>query len=332
MDGDGDLDLFGVSSGTAAGVSEAYLNGKIGGSGVDFDFTSHVGGDLTTAVAINGATDTDYDNDGDIDVLSANTSGEFAILQNDGSGVFTQIFPSTLGINSVAQTGITTADIDNDGDLDLLLTGQGQPSDLYRNDGGSYVLQQTFEDGWMGSFADLDNDGDLDLVFSGDFRTYLNDGSGTFESGQSLPVSEVVNARALAFADIEGDGDLDFVVAARGGKNTLVRNDIDAAAGNFLRVELVSPTCQAGAFGAKTRIYSAGFAGVDAELLGMRESRGNHGYHAQDDPVLHFGLGSETSVDVVVDWVDGSPQTVVPGVPASTLAIPRLVVNPAACP
>ena len=40
---------------------------------------------------MNGVTDTDFDNDGDIDVLSANRLGEFAILQNDGSGTFTQI-------------------------------------------------------------------------------------------------------------------------------------------------------------------------------------------------------------------------------------------------
>jgi hypothetical protein len=47
--------------------------------------------------------------------------------------------------------------------------------------------------------------------------------------------------------------------------------------------------------------------------------------------VLHFGLGSETSVDVRVTWVDGTTTEVL-GVPASTLATPRLVVNPAACP
>ena len=37
---------------------------------------------------------------------------------------------------------------------------------------------------------------------------------------------------------------------------------------------------------------------------------------AQDDQVLHFGLGSIATVDVIVDFVDGS-QTVVSGVPAS---------------
>jgi hypothetical protein len=320
MDNDGDLDLYGVSGGNTPGANEAYLNGLIGGAGA-FDFTSHVGGDLATANAKNGVTDADYDNDGDIDVLAANTTGEFVILQNNGSGTFTQILPSTLGINDPAGSGITPADVDNDGDLDLLLTSQNLQSYLYRReDNGSYVLQQTFINGWMGSFADLDNDGDLDLVFSGDFRSYLNDGSGTFVSGQSLPVSSVVDARAIAFADIDSDGDLDFAVAGKGvnsdpdGRSVLIRNDIGTDAGNWLRVELVSPTCQAGAFGARTRVYAAGDAG--GTLLGMRESQGTHGYHAQNEPVLHFGLGSEASVDVVVDFLDGT-QTIVEGVAAN---------------
>jgi hypothetical protein len=125
-----------------------------------------------------------------------------------------------------------------------------------------------------------------------------------------LPVSSVVDARAIAFADIDSDGDLDFAVGGKGdiddpdGRSVLIRNDIGTDAGNYLRVELVSPTCQAGAFGARTRIYAAGDVG--GTLLAMRESRGNHGYHAQNEPVLHFGLGSVVSVDVVVDWVDGT--------------------------
>mgnify|MGYP003572208615 FL=1 len=324
MDNDGDLDLFGVSGGNTPGANEAYLNPLIdgGAGGVAFAFTSHADVALTTADAKNGVTDADYDNDGDIDILAANTTGEFVILQNDGTGTFTQILPSTLGINQSAGTGITPADIDNDGDLDLLLTDQTQSSHLFRREaGGNYVLQQQFVNGWMGSFADLDNDGDLDLVFSGDHRSYLNDGSGTFGSGQSLPVSDVIDPRAIAFADIDSDGDLDFAIGGKGdiddpdGRSVLIRNDIDAAAGNWLRVELVSPTCQAGAFGARTRIYAAGEA-LTGTLLGMREPRGNHGYHAQNDPVLHFGLGSVASVDVVVDFLDGT-QTVVPAVDAN---------------
>ncbi len=75
---------------------------------------------------------------------------------------------------------------------------------------------------------------------------------------------------------------------------------------------------QAGAFGAITRVYPAGQIG--GALVGMRESRSSYGYLAQDDPMLHFGLGSNESVDVVVDFVDGS-QVTLEGVTANQIIL-----------
>ena len=65
----------------------------------------------------------------------------------------------------------------------------------------------------------------------------------------------------------------------------------------------MSPSGQAGAFGAKVRVFPAASGGGGAPI-GMREAKGNYGYLAQDDPVLHFGLGSDALVDVVVDYVE----------------------------
>ncbi|MGI9237413.1 MAG: FG-GAP-like repeat-containing protein, partial [Woeseiaceae bacterium] len=317
MDGDGDLDLYGVSSAVTSGVTEAFRNDG------NFAFSSYVGGALGTTVAMQGVTDTDFDGDGDIDIFAANRTGDVTILQNDGLGIFTQILPASLGITHDARDGITTGDLDNDGDLDLLLVSDGRGWLYLRNSNtGLYVFQRTFNtiEGYMGGFADLDNDGDLDMVFAGDERTFLNDGTGTFVAGQSMPVSEIDDPRAIAFADIEGDGDLDFAIAAKRSRNWLIRNDFDAA-GNWLKVALVSPQCQAGAFGAKTRVYLAGQAGVASAQIGLRESRGNYGYLAQDDPVLHFGLGAETSVDVVVYFLVG------PTDPPATVTMSGVLAN-----
>jgi hypothetical protein len=308
-DADGDLDLFGVRGGTPE-VNIAFEN--VGA----FSFTAHAGGALTTATAMQGVTDTDFDGDGDIDALGANRTGEFAILENDGNGVFTQVSPASLGITDRAGDGLTTADVDNDGDLDLLLVSDGTGNLWLRDQPasptsrGSFVKHQSFGsiEGYMGGFADLDNDGDQDLVFAGDERIFLNDGSGTFFSDQSVPVSGIRDPRAIAFADIDSDGDLDFAIAAKLSRNWLVNNELDPPmvpnnVNNWLRVELVSPQCQAGAFGAKVWVRPAGDA---TTLVGMREAKGNYGYLGQDDPVLHFGLGAVDSVDVFVDWVDGT--------------------------
>ena len=153
------------------------------------------------------------------------------------------------------------------------------------------------------SSADIGNDGDLDLVFAGDDVAYLNDGTGAFSAGRAIPVGGIDDPRAIAFADIDGDGDLDFAIGAKRSASWLVRNDKNS--GNWIKVKLRSAQGQAGAFGAKVRVFSAGDV-----LLGLRESRSNNGYLGQDDPVLHFGLSSETSVRVVVSFLDGTTRTV----------------------
>jgi hypothetical protein len=302
MDADGDLDLFGVPGSQTPGGNEAYEND--GG----LQFSAYVGGgDLTSAIAMQGLTDTDYDGDGDIDILSANRGGAFAILQNDGNGVFTQITPSSIGFSDNAGDGITTADVDNDGDLDVLLVSDGTGR-LYERTGTTYTFRQTFSgvNGYMGGFADLDNDTDQDLVFAGGGAVFLNDGIGNFSTGQSVPtLGNAADPRAIAFADIDNDGDPDFAMAYKSSINQLIRNDI--AGGNWIKVRLLSPDGQRGAFGARTYVYAAG--DLDGTLIGMRESKGNHGYLGQDDPKVHVGLGALSSIDIRVDFLDGTSKT-----------------------
>jgi hypothetical protein len=51
-------------------------------------------------------------------------------------------------------------------------------------------------------------------------------------------------------------------------------------------------------------------------MIGMREARSNNGYVAQDDPTLHFGLGSITAVTIIVTFLDGTVR-IVTGVTAN---------------
>lgn len=142
-------------------------------------------------------------------------------------------------------------------------------------------------------------------MIAGDDKVYLNEGDSTFVSGPQVPTSGILDPRAVAFADIDGGGDMDFAIAAKNSRNWLVRND--AVAARWLKINLVSPQGQAGAFGARTTVYAAGDLG--GTLLGFRESKGNYCYLAQDDPVLHFGRGTEEFVDVHVLFLDGTEIT-----------------------
>ena len=307
MDRDGDLDIFAVSgflgSGDPAGErNELYRNDG------NLQFTSITSGAAYDAEAGQGVTDTDYDGDGDIDLIASNRSGPLVVLRNDG-GVFTQVTAAGIGLDRGAASGITMADIDTDGDQDMLLVDLNASDErvgsLFRNDGaGTFTRLREFTgfDGFMGGFADLDNDQDLDLVFAGDDVSYLNDGAGRFTPGPAVPVTGIDDPRAIAFADIDGDGDLDFAIGAKRSSNWMVRNNVSGP--NWLKVVLISPQGQLGAFGTKVAIYPDGRVG--ASMIGMRESRSNNGYLGQDDPTLHFGLGSVRAVTMIATFLDGS--------------------------
>jgi hypothetical protein len=302
MDKDGDLDLFCVTN-YAGSEDPAEERNELYRNDGNMRFTPVNSGALFSAPCGQGATDTDYDGDGDIDVIAANRTGEVNVLRNDGGGHFTLVPPTSIGIRHRTGDGITMGDVDNDGHLDMVLASDNV-GHLYRNSGrGTFHFGQTFSDtdGYMGGFADLDNDGDVDLVFAGDDVCYLNDGQGRFEPGPPVPVSGINDPRGIAFADVDDDGDVDFAIGCKRSRNWLIHNDCNS--GNWLKVRLISPVGQAGAFGSKTRIYPAGYAGKG--LLGFRESRGNNGYLGQDDPVLHFGLGANKAVDVTVTFLDG---------------------------
>lgn len=321
LDNNGYLDIYTVTGAYGNDDptdedNEIYMNN--GG----WSFSTITEGALYNVRIGQGATDTDWDNDGDIDVIAANRTGVVRFLQNDGSGTATSITASTIGVNHWAEDGITMGDVDNDGDLDVLLVS-AEPSEayLYFNDGSgvfSHLSQNwTNFNGYMGGFADLNNDCFIDLIFAGDTKYHylLNNGLGLFIDSpsytitydESPPIYEPVqDPRGIGFADIDDDGDMDFAFGDKLGKGHLIRNDLTPG-NHYLKLNLVSSMGQAGAFGAKAYVYAGG--NLNGTLLGFREARSSNGYLAQNDPVLHFGMGSNTTADIKVKFLDGTIAT-----------------------
>lgn len=130
------------------------------------------------------------------------------------------------------------ADLDGDGDLDILIANEHRPNILLINDGkGNFSnesnrIPQVRHDSEDIGIADFDGDGDLDIiVVSEDDKInelYLNNGDGTFADGGSrIPVTGTSNS--VVVFDINEDGSPDILIGNNGQNNILI-ND---GKGNF---------------------------------------------------------------------------------------------------
>ncbi|MEO0628672.1 MAG: VCBS repeat-containing protein, partial [Bacteroidota bacterium] len=173
----------------------------------------------------------DLDNDGDLDLfLSGIGSSGFltTIYTNDGGGNFSEIGNSPfLGMS---QGSADFADVDNDGDLDILVIGQRGLLErfaiLYLNDGDQNYTEVSgtpFEGVVSGTvdFSDVDSDGDQDVLITGTripdsggimSKLYLNDGTGNFIELMTAPF-QAVRSGSVEFVDIDNDSDEDLFIS-----------------------------------------------------------------------------------------------------------------------
>jgi len=158
-----------------------------------------------------------------------------SIFMNNKKGGFTagQVLPEA-GISM----SNTWADVDNDGDADLLvLNNTRTPNSFYRNDAGTLVLDKSksfvqdvsYYHG--GAFADYDNDNKADLFMCNYFPTKYNElhknGTNGFikEIATAIPL-EANSSLGPTWADYDQDGFMDlFVPNGIGKNNSLFHND-----------------------------------------------------------------------------------------------------------
>lgn len=147
---------------------------------------------------------------------------------------------------------VASADIDLDGDTDLLITGTSPiTTTLYLNDGlGNFtsISQPAIVNVYSGAteFADIDNDGDQDVLITGNTSSpmatanlYLNDGNGVFTLSSASSI-EASFGGDIDFGDIDADGDLDLVITGKNSSDELfVKLYINDGSGSF---SLVSGT------------------------------------------------------------------------------------------
>jgi predicted nucleotidyltransferase len=214
-DNDGDLDLLVTGRGSTTYLSKIYRND----SGV---LTEDIYADeYLTGVGYSSVAWGDYDNDDDLDILITgyvNSTTRISNIYSNDSGIFNNI---NAGLTPVSSSSVAWGDYDNDGDLDILLsgyTGTAACSKIYENDGGTFTdISAGLQNVYYSSVAwgDYDNDGDLDILltgYTGSGRVsniYRND-DGTF-TDISAGLTGVYSS-SVAWGDYDSDGDLDILL------------------------------------------------------------------------------------------------------------------------
>jgi FG-GAP-like repeat len=205
----------------------------------------------------------DLDTDGDLDVIAGEQDGTFLYFRNTGSAIAPAFISMTGTANPMNGQSVSgdarpaLADLDGDGDLDLVAGASDGTFSYFRNtgtatapafaaitDGSNPLNSQDVGDASTPALGDLDGDGDIDLVsgeLGGAFFYFLN--TGTVLAPAFTPITDASNPldgqdvgsnSNPALGDLEGDGDLDVVAGDSTGAFALFENTATATSPGFV--------------------------------------------------------------------------------------------------
>lgn len=261
----------------------------------------------------------DYDNDGDNDLFVTNEgNNKNTLYRNDGPNTFTQVTNLAIVEDIRNSMGSSWADVDNDGDFDLLVTNAEQNNQLFINTNGVFTertdspiaLENVSSFGSV--FGDIDNDGDLDLFIGNSYNNahfsnsiFINDGNGNFTQDTTSALAAFEGwTYGAAFGDYNNDGWLDIILA-----NNLDESQANAVykntgtGNNWIKIKCIGTNSNKSAIGAVLKV-TALING--ATVTQTRKIEAASGYASQNSLTAHFGLGNAVQIqNIQIKWPSG---------------------------
>ena len=320
---DGDLDLY-VCNWEGTDGNDLYLNNG------DETFT-----DATGAAGLGhhhyGFSPRFVDMNGDRypELIIASDYGTSKYYVNDGDGTFTRNTTTGTGVEDNGM-GSVIGDFNRDGLPDWYVTSIYNPATvqdgnfMYINQGNDTYTVVPEADGardggwgWGAEAIDIDHDGWTDIVETNGWmptewlteNSYMwrNNGDLTFTEvqGAGTGFQHVSQGRGLLLIDYDRDADMDIVMTGWDEPVTLFRNDISGPNTNSIEILLdtdASATLAPDGYGSKVTITAGG-------VTQHAWPNGGSTYLGRSQMATHFGIGAATTVDITVEWSDGSTTT-----------------------
>lgn len=305
LESDGDLDVF---LATADGLRIFQNNGNRTFREISqFSQTDALPKLLTSMVAV------DYDSDLDQDVIAVSPdSGSLLLLENILHGQFR--FRALDGENwpALNQPSVAAvADIDGNAAWDWIANSDGQiwTTTLRSIEPGRVApirSESVQAEATLVSMADLDNDGQLELVAAGAGGLHAMRRTASGWSAPTTLADVHDSVTSLNAMDCNRDGGVDLLVAAGGGIRVLMS---ESSSGEFLEVRVRGINDDNG--GGRINHFAVGTT-LEVWSGGRRHRR------IVRQPVVHFGLGDSSPVNLRVVFPNGLTQNLETPV-ASTL-------------
>lgn len=216
-DNDNDLDLYVVSGGNEFKSNDKRYQDKLyrnDGKGNFLKDEIALPNTLASGSCVIAA---DYDHDGDFDLFVGGRVSTSAypisprsyILNNNGKGKFEDV--TKLVAPEIERPGMVSSalwtDFDNDGWMDMIVTGEYMPITFFRNENGKKLVRVDNtglkdSEGWWNSLTagDFDNDGDMDYI-AGNFGLNTH-----YKASAKEPIN-------VTFKDFDNNGALETITS-----------------------------------------------------------------------------------------------------------------------